>query len=282
MPLEAAERRRLLAKAKEIRKKIVGITHSSGSGHVGGSLSQCDALVALYYKYLRHDPKNPEWADRDRFVLSKGHGGLGHAAILGDCGYFPENETLKYGKTGSRFGMHMDRFKVPGVEASTGSLAHGFAIALGMALGAKLQGLPWHTYCLVSDGECQEGTLWEAAMAGPNLKLGNFTLFVDRNRLTIDGFTEQLMPLEPLHKKFEAFGWRTVTVDGHDYDQLCDAIDGALGHKERPTAIICETVKGKGIDFAENVVKWHYGGMDDAVAEKALESIERYYAQFGL
>ena len=273
--VDAKELERLYAKAQEIREKIVRVTEKCGGGHIGGSLSQTDIVVALYHKFMNIDPKKPHWEDRDRFVLSKGHGGIGHAVVLGDLGFFPEKELDKFNKTGSPFGMHLDRTKVLGVDASTGSLAHGLAIGLGMALGARLTGKKWRTYIVISDGECHEGTIWEAALAGAQFKITNATVFLDRNRLTIDGFTEEIMKLEPLAEKWKAFGWNVITVDGHDMAQICEAVDASFAEKDKPTIIIANTVKGKGVDYMENVPKWHYGGLDSDMAKKALDSIKK-------
>ncbi|MBZ0270686.1 transketolase [bacterium] len=276
-PSRADEIARLKSKARQIRERIVTVTEKSGGGHLGGSLSQTDIMVALYYKYMKVDPKNPKWEGRDRFILSKGHGGLGHGIILGDLGFFPEEELDKFGKTGSRFGMHLDRHKVPGVDASTGSLAHGFGISLGFALGARLRGFDWHTYVILSDGECQEGTIWEAAMCAAHFKITNLTAFVDRNFMSIDGPTEEIMAIEPFAKKWEAFGWRAITIDGHDFVQIFDAIETARAETEKPTVIIAETKKGAGVGWMEQIPKWHYGGLDNEMAIRAMEAIRKYY-----
>jgi len=275
MPLDENEKERLVAKARQIREKIVIITEKCGGSHIGGSLSQTDILVALYYKYLKVDPKNPQWEARDRFVLSKGHGGIGHAAILGDLQFFPEDQLLDFNKTGSPFGMHLDHLKVPGVDASTGSLGHGLGIAIGMAIAARLQNLSWHTYCVIGDGECNEGSIWEAAMAASHYRVTNLTVFVDRNKMCIDGPTEEIMALEPFAEKWRAFGWNVLDIDGHDFDQVGDAI--AESHREdlRPTVIICQTTKGRGVDFMENQKEWHYAGLDSEMAAKAIESVRR-------
>jgi transketolase len=275
MPLQADERQRLEAKANEIRKEIVKITYTCGGTHIGGSLSQTDVMVALYYKYLKFDPGNPDLEERDRFILSKGHGGVGHAAVLGDLGFFPAEDLDDFNKTGSPFGMHLDRLKVKGVDASTGSLGHGLGIANGMALGARLLGKSWRTYVLLGDGELNGGPTWESAMAAGHFKLGNLTAIVDRNRLCIDGSTEDIMSLEPLREKWSAFGWNVLDIDGHDYDQICDAIEAAQAETERPTVIIAQTIKGKGVDFMENQASWHYGGLDEAMQDQALQALER-------
>ena len=273
--LDAGERKRLKTKARELREKIIEVTFTCGGAHVGGAFSQHEILVALYYKALKIDPKRPAWEDRDRFILSKGHGGVGHAVILGDLGFFDPALLKEFNKTGSPFGMHLDRLKVPGVDFSTGSLGHGLALGLGAALGARQTGKSWHTYVVMSDGECAEGSVWEAAMAAGNFKATNLTAFVDRNRFSLDGPTETLMRLEPLDKKFEAFGWRTLVIDGHDFDAILDAIETAKAETERPVMIIANTVKGKGVDFMEDKTAWHYGGLDEATRDAALASIRK-------
>ncbi len=278
MALTKKELKTLTDKARQIREKLIHVTEVCGGAHIGGSLSQTDILVALYHKYMKIDPKKPHWPDRDRFILSKGHGGVGHAVVLGDLGFFPEKDLDKFNKTGTAFGMHLDRAKVAGVDASTGSLAHGIGIGLGMALGARMAGKKWRTYIVISDGECQEGATWEGALAGAQFKLTNCTVIVDRNRFTIDGATEDLMAIEPLDKKWEAFGWRALRIDGHDFEQICGALDASLAEKEKPCIIIADTVKGKGVDFMENQAKWHYGGLDDENAAKAMASIKKFYS----
>jgi transketolase len=273
--LDAAAHTRLTDKARELRAKIIEVTYTCGGTHIGGALSQHDILVALYYKYLNIDPSRPEWDQRDRFVLSKGHGGVGHAVILADKGYYNEELLKDFNKTGSPFGMHLDRLKVPGVDCSTGSLGHGFPLAVGIALGARVQHHTYRTYCVLGDGECHEGSVWEAAMAASHFKLTNLTAFVDRNRFCLDGPTEKIMALEPLDKKFESFGWRVLKIDGHDFAQICDAIDTSHAETQRPVMILADTVKGKGVDFMENQTAWHYGGLDAEMRAKALESIKR-------
>ena len=275
MALDAAELKRLKQKARQIREEIVKITYTCGGAHIGGALSQTDLMVALYYKFMNIDPKKPELANRDRFILSKGHGGVGHAVVLGDLGYF-DKETLKeFNKTGSPFGMHLDCLKVPGVDASTGSLGHGFSIAIGMAIGARLQGKKWRPYVMLGDGELQAGPVWESAMAAPHFKVTNMTTIVDRNMLCIDGSTEEIMALEPLKAKWEAFGWKVIELDGHDFNEICDGIELANASKDQPAVIIAKTVKGKGVDFMECDKKWHYAGLDDVTMNKALESLKK-------
>lgn len=277
MPLSQKEIKGLQQKARDIRKNIVEVTFTCGGSHLGGSLSQTDILVALYYKYLNIDPAKPDWEDRDRFILSKGHGGVGWATVLGDKGYF-DKATLKFfNKTGSPFGMHLDKSKVKGCDASTGSLGHGLALATGLALGAKLKNKTYRTYVMMGDGELCEGTVWEAAIIAGHHKLDNLTAFIDRNRLMIDGLTEEITTLEPLADKWKAFGWEVQTIDGHDFAAIGGAIEQAQATKGKPTVIICNTVKGKGVQSMENQPQWHYGGLNSDLRDQALASIDNYY-----
>jgi transketolase len=261
-------------KASELRRKTIETVVWAGGGHLGGALSQVEILVLLYYHVLNIDPKRPDWPDRDRVVLSKGHGGIGYAPLLADRGYFSGELLREFNHTGSPFGMHLDRLKVPGVDASTGSLGHGLPMAVGLALGSRLKRAAWRTYCILGDGECNEGSVWEAAMSAAHFRLGNLTAIVDRNGLCIDGATEEIMALEPLTDKWQAFGWEVTTVDGHDFPQLAGAIANARQSLERPTVIIARTVKGKGVDFMEGQAAWHYGGLDAEQAALALKSID--------
>jgi transketolase len=277
MPLSQEEIKGLQKKAWEVRRSIIEITFTCGGSHLGGSLSQTDVLVALYYKYLKIDPARPDWEDRDRFILSKGHGGIGWAAILGDKGYFDKALLKNFNKTGSPFGMHLDSLKVQGCDASTGSLGHGLAIATGLALGARLKKKDFRTYCMMGDGELCEGTVWEAAILGAHHKLDNLTAFVDRNMLMIDGPTEQITTLEPLDGKFKAFGWETMSVDGHDFAAIGSAIEKAWTVKGKPTIIICNTVKGKCVDQMEGKPQWHYGGVNSDLRDQALACIDSHY-----
>jgi transketolase len=210
-------------------------------------------------------------------VLSKGHGGVGYAPLLARTGYFDFEQLKEFNKFMSPFGMHLDCLKVRGVDVSTGSLGHGLPIAAGMALGARTQKKSWRTYCLLGDGECNEGSNWEAAMAINHYKLTNLITFVDRNKLMIDGTTEQIMGLEPFADKWRAFGFNVIEVDGHDFIKLGDAIDAARAETAAPTVIIAHTIKGKGVDFMENQVKWHYGGLDTDARDKAKASVDLMY-----
>jgi transketolase len=296
MPLSPDETRTLQAKARELRCLMVDVTTWAGGAHIGGSLSSADIFTALYYRYLNVRPEEPQWPDRDRFILSKGHGGVGLASVLADRGYFPKDLLHEFNHFKSPFGMHLDGNKVPGVDASTGSLGHGLSMAVGMAMGARFQGQSWLTYCMLGDGECNEGSVWEAAMAASHFKVTNLITIVDRNRFMIDGATEDVMSLEPLADKWRAFGFEVKEIDGHDFAQIGAAIEDARARAARPaagtarpsgpvgpaalpaakpTVIIAHTVKGKGVDFMENDVKWHYGSLDSELAAKAKASIER-------
>lgn len=273
MPLTEQERQQFTAIAKKIRGDLVDVTQWSGGAHIGGSLSMVDLAVLLYWKYLKLDPAQPDWPDRDRFVLSKGHAGLGHAVVLANRGYFDIALLKDFNQYGSPFGMHLDSRKVLGVEVSTGSMGHGLPEAVGLALGARVLGASWRVYCIIGDGESNEGSIWEAAMAAAHYKTGNLIAFLDRNHLMIDGRTEDIMSIEPLADKWSAFGWNTLVVNGHDLDALAVAIEAAQAHTTGPSMIVCETVKGKGVDFMENNPAWHYGGLSVDLAAKAKQSL---------
>ncbi len=263
--------------AWKIRRSVVQTTQWAGGGHIGGGLSQVEILVALYFHYMKVDPENPQWEDRDRMVLSKGHGGVGLAPVLAEKGFFSSELLKTFNHTGSLFGMHLDRLKVKGLDASTGSLGHGLPIAVGLALGARLKNKDWRTYCIMGDGELAEGSIWEGAMAAAHYKLNNLTGFVDRNMHCIDGCTEDVMSLEPIGEKWIAFGWNVLECDGHDFKALGEKIEKAQQLDDKPTVIICHTVKGKGVDYMEDKPEWHYGGLDTSMAEDALKSIDRMY-----
>lgn len=273
MPLTSQELADLKRTAREIRETIVDVTGWSGGAHIGGSLSATDIMTILYWKYLRIDPQNPNWEDRDRFVLSKGHGGVGHAVVLCKRGFFEPKHLEEYNHTNSLLGMHLDSKKVPGVEVSTGSMGHGLGEAVGLALGARVLKKPWRVYCVIGDGESNEGSIWEAAMSAAHYKLSSLTGFLDRNRMMIDGPTEEVMSLEPLPDKWQAFGWNTLVVNGHDFNELADAIERAHAHAGGPTMIVCNTVKGKGVKFMEDDPAWHYGGLSSELVQKAKASL---------
>lgn len=273
MPLSAQELADLKRTAREIRETIVDVTSWSGGAHIGGSLSATDIMTILYWKYLRINPQDPKWEDRDRFVLSKGHGGVGHAVVLCKRGFFDAKHLEEYNHTDSMLGMHLDSKKVPGVEVSTGSMGHGLGEAVGLALAARVLKKSWRVYCVVGDGESNEGSIWEAAMSAAHYKLANLIGFLDRNRMMIDGPTEEVMSLEPLPEKWRAFGWNTLVVNGHDFNELADAIEAAQAHTTGPTMIVCNTVKGKGVKFMEDDPAWHYGGLSSELVQKAKASL---------
>lgn len=273
MALSTQERQKLQDIARELRLTVIDVMAWSGGAHVGGSLSIIDILTILYFKYLDVHPADPQWDERDRFVLSKGHAAAGLIPVLAKRGFFPE-ETLKtFNHFGSPFAMHPDSNKVIGCDASAGSLGHGLSMAVGMALGARQRKMPWKTVCLMGDGECCEGSVWEAAMSAPHFKLGNLIGIVDRNRFMIDGETEDVMPLEPFADKWRAFGWEVVEVDGHDFDQLDEALARAWAATDVPVLILAHTIKGKGVDFMENNVVYHYASADSELCARAKASI---------
>jgi len=271
----AEEVRRLENKAVDIRKKIVELTVVAGGGHLGGALSMVEVVVALYYHVLRFDPSRPKWPDRDRFILSKGHGALCLCPVLADVGFYPEELMANFNGLDSPFGMHPDMNKIPGIEMSTGSLGHGLSVAVGAALAGRLDRADWRVFCLLGDGECNEGMVWEAAMSARHFKLGNLVAIVDRNGLSLDGPTEEIMGLEPLADKWRAFGWNTTEIDGNDMEAVLRALhDLPPVGSDRPTCIIARTVKGKGVSFMENDPVWHYGGLDDEKAAAVLAELE--------
>ena len=273
MALSPQEKQRLKDIARELRLTVIDVMAWSGGAHVGGSLSIIDILTILYFKYLDVHPADPQWDARDRFILSKGHAAAGLIPVLAKRGFFPE-ETLKtFNHFGSPFAMHPDSNKVIGCDASAGSLGHGLSMAVGMALGARQRKMPWKTVCLMGDGECCEGSVWEAAMSAPHFKLGNLIGIVDRNRFMIDGETEDVMPLEPFADKWRAFGWEVVEVDGHDFDQLDEALAKAWAATDVPVLILAHTIKGKGVDFMENNVVYHYASADSELCARAKASI---------
>ncbi len=275
MPLTPNEKQMLLDTARNLRLTIVDVMAWSGGAHVGGSLSIADILTILYFKYLKVDPKNPQWEDRDRFVLSKGHTAAGYIPVLAKKGYFPEEELKSFNHFGSPFAMHPDSNKVIGCDVSTGSLGHGLSISAGLGLGSRYLKKDYKTVCLLGDGECCEGSVWEAAMSIAHYKLTNVIAVVDRNRLMIDGLTEEVMSLEPFADKWRAFGFEVIEIDGHDFDQLNDAFEKAWNATGKPVMILANTVKGKGVDFMENNVVYHYASGDSTLCEKAKASIMR-------
>jgi len=263
----------LVEKAKEMRAySMVAIT-AAGSGHTGGTLSIMDIAAALYLKEINHDPANPDWEDRDRVFWSVGHKAPAIYIALGEAGYFPLDEVVKLRKLWSGFEGHPNRFKVPGLELSSGSLGQGLGVAVGCALNARLEKKDYRIFCILGDGELDEGSIWESAMSAAHYKLDNLTAIVDKNDLQIDGSTKEVMCLEPLLEKWQAFGWHTLEIDGHDMTEILKAFEKAKTIKGKPTVIIAHTIKGKGVSYAENVVGYH--GVCPKDGRKGAESLEK-------
>ena len=260
--------------AKKLRRHIITMTGKAGSGHPGGSLSAVEIVTTLYGKVLRHRPTDPQWADRDRFILSKGHAAPLLYSILAECGYFPVAELTTLRQMDSRLQGHADRTATPGVEMSSGSLGQGLSFSIGVALAGRLNTQSYSVYALLGDGECDEGQVWEAAMAASHFKVDNLVAIVDNNGLQIDGWNRDVMNLEPLNKKWEAFGWHVIEVDGHDFTQLFDAFEQAKLVKGQPTVIIAHTVKGKGVSFMENNPDFHGKAPNASEVEIALKELE--------
>ncbi len=260
--------------ARRLRRHIITMIAKAGSGHPGGSLSSVEIATALYWKVLRHKPADPQWPDRDRFILSKGHAAPLLYAVLAECGYFPVAELATLRQIDSRLQGHADRTATPGVEMSSGSLGQGLSFAVGVALACRLNSQSYRTYALLGDGECDEGQVWEAAMSAAHFKLDSLTAIVDNNGLQISGCNCDVMNLEPLNKKWEAFGWHVIEVDGHDLAQLLDAFGQAKTVKGQPAVIIARTVKGKGVSFMENNVDFHGKAPSAAEVARALKELE--------
>ena len=265
--------------AAQIRRDVVEMIGGEGHvGHLGGSCSSADIVATLYAYKMKHDPKNPKWEGRDKFLYSKGHAAIAQYAALAECGYFDRAILPTLKSFGSILQGHPDRNKTPGVEANTGSLGQGLSICNGMALAMRLDGKDNKVYCILGDGEIAEGQVWEAAMAASNYKLDNLVAIVDRNRLQATGAIVDRFNTNPLKEKWEAFGWNVVEVDGHDIQQLVDALDGADQVKGKPTVIIAETIKGKGVSFAENVVGFHNGAMTKEQYTQACAELDAVLA----
>ncbi len=256
--------------ASNIRHGILKSVHAAGSGHPGGSLSAVEILTVLYFYKMNIDPQNPQKPDRDRFVLSKGHGAPVLYSTLAERGYFEKEKLVTLRKIGSMLQGHPDMKRVPGVEMSTGSLAQGFSASIGMALAGKLDKSSRRIYTLLGDGELQEGLIWEAAMSGAHYKLDNLTAVLDFNGLQIDGPNEKVMNINPVNEKWKSFGWHVIEIDGHSFKQIIQAFDEAETVKNRPTIIIAKTIKGKGVSYMENNPDWHGKAPDNEQAKEAL------------
>lgn len=260
--------------AKKLRRHVIIMIATAGSGHPGGSLSAADIITVLYFKVLRHDPKNPDWRDRDRFVLSKGHAAPILYAALAERGYFPVDELISLRKLDSRLQGHPDQTLTPGVEMSSGALGQGLSFGIGIALAGKLDSRNYRVYVLLGDGECDEGQVWEAAAAAAHFKVDNLVAIVDRNQQQLDGYCRDIMNLEPLADKWCAFGWEVLEIDGHNFQQILTAFDKAQEVKDKPTVIIAHTIKGKGVSFMENNVEFHGKAPTPEETEKALKELE--------
>lgn len=259
-------------KAKIIRKHVINMIHSAGSGHPGGSLSCADILTVLYFHIMKHDPLSPIWEDRDRFILSKGHAAPVLYAILAESGYFPVEDLSSLRKIGSLLQGHPDN-RIPGVEVSTGSLGQGLSITCGIAHRGKIDNKNFSVYTLLGDGECNEGQVWEAAMFASHYKLDNIIAIIDRNYFQIDGSTEDIMQLEPLVSKWKSFGWYVIEIDGNKISEIIMALNDAKMIKERPTIIIAKTIKGKGVSFLESNNEFHGKTLNKEETEAALKEL---------
>lgn len=259
-------------KAKRIRRLIIKMLEKAGSGHPGGSLSSTDILTCLYFAVMRHKPENPRWPQRDRFQMSKGHCCPLWYAVLTEAGYFPEKELWTLRNLGSILQGHPD-WRTPGVDVASGSLGQGLSVAIGMVLAGRLDKLPYRVYCLLGDGEIQEGQIWEAAMAATHYRCDNLCAVLDYNGYQIDGRVKDIMNVEPLTDKWRSFGWHTINIDGHNIAQILAAFEEARTIKDKPTIIIAKTIKGKGVSFMENVVDFHGRAPTQEEAKKALEEL---------
>lgn len=265
----------LMKTANEVRKSIVTAVHSAKAGHPGGSLSSADIFTYLYFEELNIDPEDPKKADRDRFVLSKGHTAPGLYSVLAERGYFPKEDLKTLRHTGTYLQGHPDMKHIPGVDMSSGSLGQGISAAVGMAIAAKLSDQSYRVYTLLGDGEIQEGQVWEASMLAAHRKLDNLVVIVDNNNLQIDGAIDEVNSPYPIDKKFEAFNFHVINIDGNDFDQIDAAFKEARTIKGRPTAIIAKTVKGKGVSFMENKAGWHGKAPNDEEYEIAMKDLEK-------
>jgi transketolase len=275
MPTSTAAPTDLKSLTKHLRHDIIRMIEAAGNGHPGGSLSIIDILTVLYWKFLKHDPKQPAWEGRDRFILSKGHACPALYAVMAHRGYFPTADLLNLRKLGSPLQGHPDRLRMPGIEFSTGSLGQGLSVGVGMALAAKTDKKDWKTVVVLGDGEMQEGQCWEAFMSAPKFKLDNLIAIVDHNNGQIDGPVNEVMNIEPLTDKLKTFNWEVQAVDGHDLDAVEKALAKAWRATDgRPQAIVAKTVKGKGVSFMEHNIAWHGNAPKKDDADKACKEIE--------
>lgn len=263
----------LQKKALEIRRDIIKMLLAAGSGHSAGSLGMADIFTALYFAVMNHDPKKPKWPERDRLILSNGHICPALYATLAHTGYFPLEELKTLRKLGSRLQGHPERLRLPGIETTSGPLGCGLAQAAGYAYAARMDGKRFRVFCATSDGEHQSGNHWEGVMFAGKYNLSNLTVFVDRNNIQTDGFTEEVMPLEPLEEKYKAFNWHVLHIDGHNIEEVIDSVEHARAVYENPTVIIAHTIPGKGVDFIEWNPAWHAKSPDVEQAKAALRQL---------
>ena len=275
MPTATTAPTDLKSLTKQMRVDIIRMIEAAGNGHPGGSLSVIDLLTVLYWKFLKHDPKKPDWDGRDRFILSKGHACPALYAVMAYRGYFPKADLMTLRKLGSPLQGHPDRLRLPGIEISTGSLGQGLSVGLGMACAAKLDKKDFKTVVILGDGELQEGQCWEAFMAAPKFKLDNLVAIIDHNNGQIDGPVNEVMDIEPLTDKFRAFNWDVQAIDGHDLGAIEKALGSAWAAKSgKPQLIVAKTIKGKGVSFMENNIAWHGNAPKKEDADKAVKEIE--------
>jgi len=264
----------LLRKAWQLRKHVIRMTCEAGSGHPGGSLSAADIIAVLYFHVLRLDPQNPDWEDRDRFILSKGHSCPIVYAALAERGFFPVEELMTLRKVGSRLQGHPDMRKTPGIDMTSGSLGQGLSVGVGMALGARLMRKSYRVFVMLGDGEIQEGQVWEAAMAAGHHRLGNLKAILDYNRLQVDGVVNEIVSIEPVVDKWLAFNWAVREINGHNFEEILAAFEWADSVRDKPCIIIAHTIKGKGVSFMENVVGWHGKAPNPEQRDLALKELE--------
>ncbi len=275
----SSEIARLQEIAARLRIDIIEMLAKAGSGHPGGSLSAIDILTCLYFSRMRYDPKRPDWPERDRFILSKGHAVPALYAAMAEAGYFPRQELMTLRRLNSRLQGHPVSTALPGIEACTGALGQGLSVAQGMALASKLGGGKFRVYCMIGDGESQEGQIWEASMSAAKFKLDTLTVILDNNNGQIDGHVTEVMNLEPIDAKWRAFNWNVLPIDGHDLEQILEALAKAGETRGRPTLIWARTIKGKGVSFMENDVAWHGTAPNAEQAERALAELRAQYAR---
>jgi len=275
----SSEIARLQEIAARMRIDIIEMLAKAGSGHPGGSLSAIDILTCLYFSRMRYDPKRPDWPERDRFILSKGHAVPALYAVMAEAGYFPRQELMTLRRLNSRLQGHPVSTALPGIEACTGALGQGLSVAQGMAIASQLGGGKFHVYCMIGDGESQEGQVWEAAMSAPKFKLDTLTVILDNNNGQIDGHVTEVMNLEPIDAKWRAFNWNVLQIDGHDFEQILQALAKAGETRGRPTLIWARTIKGKGVSFMEDNVAWHGTAPNAEQAERALAELRAQYAR---